>query len=108
MCINELSDQAGQGSISQNLERIQKSMESLKQIHQQEVERMKGTNQAEMSKLKQQIDAKENEVIRLELVLQKEQEARRQAEETAGRVGVFDNRLDISQIERESGPNINP
>jgi len=85
-----------------NLERIQKSMESLKQIHQQEVERMKSSTQAEMSKLKQQIDAKENEVIRLELVLQKEQEARRQAEETAGRVGVFDNRLDISQIEREA------
>eukprot|EP00090_Calanus_glacialis_P045684 TRINITY_DN8648_c0_g1_i2.p1 TRINITY_DN8648_c0_g1~~TRINITY_DN8648_c0_g1_i2.p1 ORF type:complete len:964 (+),score=348.99 TRINITY_DN8648_c0_g1_i2:67-2892(+) len=85
-----------------NLERIQKSMESLKQIHQQEVERMKSSTQTEISKLKQQIDAKENEVIRLELVLQKEQEARRQAEETAGRVGVFDNRLDISQIEREA------
>merc|ERR1711892_853959 len=60
----------------------------------------------EMSKIKQQIDTKENEVIRLELVLQKEQEARRQAEETAGRsvgaVGLFDNRLDICQIEREA------
>jgi len=89
-----------------NLERVHKTMENLKQIHQQEVETMKSTTLAELSKIKQQIDLKENEVIRLELILQSEQEARRQAEETAGRsvgaVGVFDNRLDICQIEREA------
>jgi len=87
-----------------NLERVRKTMENLKQIHQQEMEMMRNTNVTEISKLKQQIDSKENEVIRLELVLQKEQEARRQAEENAGRttVGGFDNRLDICQIEREA------
>jgi chromosome segregation ATPase len=89
-----------------NLERVHKTMENLKQIHQQEVETLKNATLAEMSKLKQQIDLKENEVIRLELILQKEQESRRQAEERAGQsrgVGsVFDNRLDICQIEREA------
>eukprot|EP00092_Neocalanus_flemingeri_P096298 GFUD01122575.1.p1 GENE.GFUD01122575.1~~GFUD01122575.1.p1 ORF type:complete len:1513 (+),score=587.82 GFUD01122575.1:87-4625(+) len=89
-----------------NLERVQKTMENLKQIHLQEMEMMKNANQIEISKLKQQIDAKENEVIRLDIVLQKEQEARRHAEENVGRtggaVGGFDNRLDICQIEREA------
>ena len=62
-------------------------------------------------------DSSENEVIRLELVLAKEQEARRaltlSMEETGGRLGHdyqaggsgrvgFDNSLDISQIEREA------
>jgi len=89
-----------------HLERVHKTMENLKQIHEQEVETMRTTNLAELSKLKQQIDLKENEVIRLELILQKEQEARRQAEETAGQSAgagsVFENRLDICQIEREA------
>ena len=63
-------------------------------------------------------DSAENEVIRLELVLVKEQEARRalamSIEDTGGRSGFdhhavggggrggFDNSLDISQIEREA------
>ena len=70
-------------------------------------------------------DSSENEVIRLELVLAKEQEARRaltlSMEETGGRLGHdyqaggsgrvgFDNSLDISQIEREAaeGQEVDP
>ena len=52
------------------------------------------------------VDSTENEVIRLELMLSKEQEARRVAEEMS-LVKIeprdrFDNKLDIREIEREA------
>ena len=62
---------------------------------------IKANDNTEISKLKQQLDASENEVIRLELMLQKEQEARRVLEESC-EGGGFDNRLDIREIEREA------
>ena len=62
---------------------------------------IKANDTAEITKLKQQLDTSENEVIRLELMLQKEQEARRLAEESC-ETGGFDNRLDIREIEREA------
>ena len=66
---------------------------------------IKNTNTTEISKLKQQFDNAENEAIRLELMLQKEQEARKVAEELLGKVeniNRFDNKLDIREIEREA------
>ena len=69
----------------------------------------------ETTKYKTQIDIAENEIVRLEFVLQKEQEARKHAEESAvnngggnyavGGAGGHQagmDRLDISQIEREA------
>ena len=69
----------------------------------------------ETTKFKTQIDIAENEIVRLEFVLQKEQEARKHAEEssainnggnyTVGGTGGNQagmGRLDISQIEREA------
>ena len=90
-----------------NIARIQNTIENLKQIHQQEIEILKNANENEISKLKTVKDSTENELIRLEIVLQKEQEARRRAEEAVGKtdgmvVGRFDNRIDISEIEREA------
>lgn len=89
-----------------NIERIQKTLENLKQTHRQELELVKTNNSSEVSKLKQQLDTRENEVIRLELVLAKEQEARRLAEELMGKAAEsgnrFDNKLDIREIEREA------
>jgi len=107
------------------VERMQRNVETLKQGHEQEVELQKAAHCKELSKIQQQLDSSENEVIRLELVLAKEQEARRaltlSMEETGGRLGHdyqaggsgrvgFDNSLDISQIEREAaeGQEIEP
>merc|ERR550539_1360471 len=84
------------------MERVQKSIDNLKQSHRQEIEMIKAQDTAEITKLKQQLDTSENEVIRLELMLQKEQEARRLAEESCETGGGFDNRLDIREIEREA------
>ena len=50
---------------------MQKSIENLKASHRQELEMMKTSAAAEVSKLKQQLDTTENEVIRLEIVMQK-------------------------------------
>ena len=91
----EKEDKAG------SMERVQKSIDNLKQSHRQEIEMIKAHDTAEITKLKQQLDTSENEVIRLELMLQKEQEARRLAEESC-ETGGFDNRLDIREIEREA------
>ena len=89
-----------------NIERIQKTLENLKQTHRQELELVKTNNTSEVCKLKQQLDTRENEVIRLELVLAKEQEGRRLAEELMGKAAEsgnrFDNKLDIREIEREA------
>jgi len=90
-----------------NIARIQNTIENLKQIHQQEIEILKNANENEISKLKTVKDSTENELIRLEIVLQKEQEARRRAEEAVGKtdgmvVSRFDNRIDISEMEREA------
>ena len=91
----EKEDKAG------SMERVQKSIDNLKQSHRQEIEMIKAHDTSEITKLKQQLDTSENEVIRLELMLQKEQEARRLAEGTC-ETGGFDNRLDIREIEREA------
>ena len=50
---------------------MQKSIENLKASHRQELEMMRTSAAAEVSKLKQQLDTTENEVIRLEIVMQK-------------------------------------
>ena len=88
------------------MERVQKTTETLKQTHRRELEMTKASGAAEISKLKGQLDSAENEVIRLELVLQKEQEARRLAEELLGKAAEtgnrFDSKLDIREIEREA------
>ena len=88
------------------LERVQKTTDTLKQTHRRELEMTKASGAAEISKLKGQLDSAENEVIRLELVLQKEQEARRLAEELLGKAAEtgnrFDSKLDIREIEREA------
>ena len=57
--------------------------------------------------MKQQLDSSENEAIRLEIMLKKEQELRKQQEEALGRegrgmLGGHGEKLDICQIEREA------
>ena len=88
------------------MEKVQKTTETLKQTHRREVEMTKASGAAEISKLKGQLDSAENEVIRLELVLHKEQEARRLAEELLGKAAEtgnrFDSKIDIREIEREA------
>ena len=88
------------------MEKVQKTTETLKQTHRREMEMTKASGAAEISKLKGQLDSAENEVIRLELVLHKEQEARRLAEELLGKAAEtgnrFDSKLDIREIEREA------
>ena len=88
------------------VERLQKTMETLKQTHHRELEMLRTQDRAEIGRLKQLVDTTENEVIRLELMLSKEQEARRVAEEMS-LVKIdprdrFDNKLDIREIEREA------
>ena len=56
----------------------------------------------EVARMQQLVDSRENEVIRLELAVGREAEARRAAEEQGRAAGGFDNSLDISQIEREA------
>ena len=56
----------------------------------------------EVARMQQLVDSRENEVIRLELAVGREVEARRAAEEQGRAAGGFDNSLDISQIEREA------
>jgi len=106
------------------VERMQRNVEALKQGHEQEVELQRASHSKEIAKIQQQLDSAENEVIRLELVLVKEQESRRalamSVEEAGGRLGYhdhpdrgngrvgFDNSLDISQIEREAAMQIEP
>merc|ERR1719234_1005626 len=108
------------------VERMQRNVEALKQGHEQEVELQRASHSKDIAKIQQQLDSAENEVIRLELVLVKEQESRRalamSVEEAGGRLGYhdhplggtgrggFDNSLDISQIEREAaeGQEIEP
>ena len=88
------------------LERVHKTTEILKQTHRRELETTKASGAAEIIKLKGQLDSAENEVIRIELVLHKEQEARRLAEELLGKAAEtgnrFDSKLDIREIEREA------
>jgi len=92
-----------------NAERLGKSMDSLKQVHLQEIETAKNAHNAELLKLKQQLDSSENEVIRLEIMLKKEQEIRKAQEEGLGNYGRgmglpsgHPEKLDICQIEREA------
>ena len=97
----------GEVDKTSNIERIQKTMESLKQSHNHELELLRTHDKAEMDRLKQQLDMTENEVIRLELVLAKEQEARKVAEEMSlvkidSSNNRFDSKLDIREIEREA------
>ena len=102
----ELTIKKGEEDKAGSQERSQKSLETLKQAHRRELQTTKSSHSAEISKLVGQLDSTENEVIRLELVLQKEQEARRLAEELLGKVvengNSFDNKLDIREIEREA------
>ena len=88
------------------VEQFQIRIDSLKQSHQQEVEIMISTNLLEASRLKHEVDGKKNEVMRLELVIQNEQEDRRKTGEAAGKSRVegagFYKQLDISQVEREA------
>ena len=88
------------------LERVHKTTEILKQTHRRELETTKASGATEIIKLKGQLDNAENEVIRIELVLHKEQEARRLAEELLGKAAEtgnrFDSKLDIREIEREA------
>merc|ERR1719216_258794 len=76
------------------VERVQRNVEAIKQGHEQEVELQKAAHNKEIAKIQQQLDSAENEVIRLELVLVKEQEARRalamSVEEAGGRLGYHD------------------
>merc|ERR1719158_851886 len=89
---------------------MERSVETLRQGHEQELELQRAAHCREITRIQQLLDTSENEVIRLELVLQKEQESRRQAEELVGARGAFDNSLDISQIEREAaeGQEVDP
>jgi len=88
------------------VEQFQIMIDSLKQSHQQEVEMLISTNLLEASRLKHEVDGKKNEVMRLKLVIQNEQEDRRKTGEAAGKSRVvgagFFKQLDISQVEREA------
>ena len=92
------------------VERVQRSVESLRQGHLQEAELLRAGHREELARVQQVLDTRENEVIRLEMVLSKEQEARRQAEEAVGSRGGLSESLDISQIEREAaeGQEVDP
>merc|ERR1719383_1141967 len=85
-------------------ENVARAMEEVRQKHNQELELTRTNHAQEAARLKTQIDVTENEIIRLEFVLQKEQEARKHAEDMAGsqsQLQIERERLDISQIERE-------
>lgn len=75
----------------------------LKHNQTQELDLSRSCHLQEINRLKTQIDVAENEIVRLEFVLQKEQDARKFVESQPGSRPEFDrDRLDISQIEREA------
>ena len=53
------------------------------------------TQTQEVGKLQQQLDQAENELIKLKMTVQKEQEARRVAEEVGVGIAIADHKLNI-------------
>jgi len=92
-------------------DKLELQLDLLRQKHNQEIQLLKTQHAADTTKFKTQIDVAENEIVRLEFVLQKEQEAQAKSHQEARRVAEelqpsaqhhHLERLDISQIEREA------
>jgi len=99
----EKKERSLEAELGKGAETLAQETEVLNQKLNQELELARTTHNVEMGRLKTQIDVAENEIIRLEFMLQKEQEARKQAEENGGSLPHMEReRIDISQMEREA------
>jgi len=90
---------------TREVEKLEKLIDTLRLDHQKEVEMLKSTNLTELSRLRQELDGKKTEVMKLassiELVLRKEEDRKCQDDEGVSKPGEGNEKhTDICKVDR--------